>query len=182
MYADYTIYDFDADGRVVSRSVVPVDTDVQDNRQKWDWLATEIGASQWEPQRSFGGLNQITIQFRLPPEAPQTNLVAGLLGADAYATLHDPEGARIDLSLQLGRVVERKAYVDPDTGQPPIRDWEVVGSPIGPPFEDASKRLFQFRWTSHKPGDSVTGLSGTIYKLEMLRTSPFSNTPAWRGQ
>jgi len=181
MYVNYTLYDYNADGSIASKREVPVDTDVLDNQQKWDWIGKQIGALGWEPQYVNNYTPSIVIQFKMPPEVPNTNMVAGQIGADACGSMEHPRSAAIDLAFQLGRVILPPEYIDPDTGNPTTPDWEVAGSPIGPPFEDPIKRLYQWKYTSHKEGDKYTGASGTVYQVVLVVTSPFSRMYAWKA-
>jgi len=181
MYVNYTIYDYNADGSIASKREVPVDTEVLDNRQKWDWIGVQIGAISWSPQFVSAYTDSIVIQYKMPPEVVNTNLVTGQIGADACSSIEHPRSCAIDVAFQLGNVILPPEYIDPDTGNPSTPDWEVAGSPIGPPFEDPIKKLYQFKYTKHKEGDKYTGASGTVYQLMLIAPTPWSRMYAWKA-
>lgn len=190
---------FDANGQVISTEVIVVNTDDVNQRQVWDWIGAQIGALGWAPQlieiKYLTGkvVNRtITIQFKMPPEVPQTNLVFGLLGADSCECLTGPEAAVVDLGRQIGVAydINELEYVDPDTVDttPGVTsDWEQPGSPLGPPFGPTWASWFE--WTDRAAGyelhSTYVGASGRRYlaiATPAAAKRKVSTPQIWKGQ
>jgi hypothetical protein len=199
MQALYKIPSFDASGNVVATEKILVNTDDTNQRQTWDWIGMNIRANGWVPQLiEIKYLNQtvvnrtITIQFKMPPEVPQTNLIYGLLGADSAHALMNPEATVVDLAAQVGVAIPISSldYVDPDTPDttPGVEsDWEVQGAPIGPPFGPTFHQWYE--WTDKANGYELNatfvGKSGKRYITinTPQAAKKWAGTPMiWQGQ
>lgn len=177
MQCTYKVPIFDAEGNHLGDELTHINTENVNQQQVWDWIGEQVDAEGWAPQmivvKYLDGkiVNKtITIQFKMPETVESTNLVFGLLGADSCESLNNPEEAVVDMGRQIGVYydINTLKYVDPDTVDttPGVTsDWEVPGSPIGPPFGPAWKEWFE--WTAQAQGyemhSTFVGESGTRY-------------------
>lgn len=157
-----------------------LDTTELDFIQVCDWARATLKASRWQtilkvamydvgvPDTALpGGTVVFTSCDVMFYDLPQTVNGETIALVGARELVKQPENmvrAIAMLHNVVGVDLNNLKYTDPDTPKPGQEDWQVAGSPLGPPV--ASKPgWFMNKFTGHTLGKNWSGPSGATYRM-----------------
>ena len=171
-----------------------IDTENLDVKQVCDWAASILKAKSWKFL-----FKKLLVELGVPDTGvPNETIISWSLDVQFEGVEPDVFGQdfaivgvrelikhpeNIVRSIALDRNVpgfdpDNLKYNDPDTPKPGQEDWQVAGSPLGPPV--ASKPgWYMNKFTGHALGKNWSGPSGAMYRMSEEGTG-FGRFVGWR--
>lgn len=182
-------------------TVTTYDTESAKVKNVLNWIQAKIGATAWSVQASIhyyapnvpdshGTPGDVVakhgvVHFAVTGGIETDYIDDGHIMSDLRGCMENPEGtaaSMITLANLPADLSKIGKYEDPDANKPAIKDWEVPGAPIGPPYDnDTMRGYFVHRGGGERLGSKWTGPSARTYELQYKAIQLGIAVTAWRG-